>query len=84
MLCQRASIDYNSEKGLALSDYENLMTLSLLDSVKYKSFVNMSYEYMRYFYYKQYNMNKNCEDAKKSILYCEKILASDLKMKILY
>lgn len=75
----RASIDYNSEKGLALSDYENLLTLSLADSVKYKSFVNMSYEYMRYFYYKQYNMNKNCEDAKKSILYCEKILASDPK-----
>ena len=75
----RASIDYNSEKGLALSDYENLLSLSLADSVKYKSFVNMSYEYMRYFYYKQYNMNKNCDDARKSIIYCDKILASDPK-----
>ena len=75
----RASIDSTSEKGYAFSDYQSLIKLSQQDSAKYLKNLTTSYEYMRYYYFKQYNMNKKCEDAKNSILYCDKILAIDPK-----
>jgi hypothetical protein len=34
---------------------------------------------MRYYYFKQYNITKKCEDAKNSILYCNKMLVYDPK-----
>ena len=32
-----------------------------------------------YYHFKQYNLNKKCEDAKNSVLYCDKMLAIDPK-----
>ena len=75
----RASIDSTSEKGYAFNDYQSLIKLSQQDSAKYIKNLTTSYEYMRYYYFKQYNMNKKCDDAKNSILYCNKILAIDPK-----
>jgi tetratricopeptide (TPR) repeat protein len=75
----RAAVDSTSEKGLAKPYYERLAELSLADSAKYSKYLTTSYEYLRYYYFKQYNLNKKCEDAKKSILYCDKILAIDAK-----
>jgi len=76
----RASVDSTKEfKGLAFTDYQNLIKLSMQDSVKYSKNLTTSYEYMRYYYLKQYDTNKKCEDAKNAILYCNKILATDPK-----
>jgi len=76
----RASIDSTKEfKGLAFTDYQNLIKLSLQDSAKYSKNLATSYGYMSYYYLKQYDTNKKCEDAKNAILYCNKILATDPK-----
>jgi tetratricopeptide (TPR) repeat protein len=75
----RAIIDSTSENGLAKTDYEALMKLALKDSAKYSKDLATAYDYLRYYYFKQYNMNKKCDDAKNSILYCDKILAIDAK-----
>ncbi|HNW98615.1 MAG TPA: tetratricopeptide repeat protein [Bacteroidales bacterium] len=75
----RSIVDSTSELGLAKPYYENLVTLSLADSAKYVKYLTTAYSYLRYYYFKQYNMNKKCEDAKKSIGYCDKILAIDPK-----
>jgi tetratricopeptide (TPR) repeat protein len=75
----RAIVDSTSEKGLAKPYYERLAVLSLADSAKYSKYLTTSYEYLRYYYFKQYNLNKKCEDAKQSIIYCDKILVIDPK-----
>jgi predicted Zn-dependent protease len=74
-----ANMDTTNEKGLAKKYYEALIPLYLKDSTKYVKEVSQAYDYLRYYYFKQYNMNKKCEDAKNSILYCDKMLAIDVK-----
>ncbi|MFA5782531.1 MAG: hypothetical protein WC868_09720, partial [Bacteroidales bacterium] len=59
--------------------YEALIVIYLNDSAKYAKDISTAYDYMRYYYFKQYNLNKKCEDAKSSILYCDKMLAIDPK-----
>lgn len=75
----RAIVDSTSELGLAKPYYEKLIELSLADSAKYGKYLQTPYEYLRYYYFKQYNLNSKCEDAKQSIIYCDKILAIDPK-----
>jgi tetratricopeptide (TPR) repeat protein len=75
----RAVVDSTSEKGLAKPYYERLATLSLLDSTKYSKYLSTAYDYLRFYYYKQYLINKKCEDAKNCIVYCDKLLAIDPK-----
>ncbi|MGD0711692.1 MAG: tetratricopeptide repeat protein [Bacteroidales bacterium] len=74
-----ANIDTTSEKGLAKKFYEQLIVLYMKDSTKYVKELSQAYDYMRYYYFKQYNITKKCEDAKKSIIYCDKMLAYDPK-----
>jgi tetratricopeptide (TPR) repeat protein len=74
-----ANIDTTSEKGLAKKYYEQLIALYMKDSTKYVKELSQAYDYMRYYYFKQYNITKKCEDAKNSILYCNKMLAYDPK-----
>jgi tetratricopeptide (TPR) repeat protein len=65
--------------GLAKPYYESLITLALKDSAKYSKDLASAYSYLRFYYYKQWNLNKKCEDGKNSIMYCDKILAIDPK-----
>lgn len=74
-----ASIDSTSEKGLAKPYYEDLIVLALKDSAKYSKDLVNAYSYLRFYYFKQWNANKKCDDGKNSILYCDKILAIDPK-----
>jgi tetratricopeptide (TPR) repeat protein len=74
-----ANIDTTSEKGLAKKYYDQLIVLYMKDSTKYVKELSQAYDYMRYYYFKQYNLTKKCEDAKNSIRYCDKMLAIDPK-----
>ncbi|MFA5782081.1 MAG: tetratricopeptide repeat protein [Bacteroidales bacterium] len=74
-----ANIDSTSELGRAKKYYEALIVIYLNDSAKYAKDISTAYDYMRYYYFKQYNLNKKCEDAKISIIYCDKMLAIDPK-----
>jgi tetratricopeptide (TPR) repeat protein len=74
-----ANIDTTSEKGLAKKYYEQLIVLYMKDTTKYAKELSQAYDYMRYYYFKQYNITKKCEDAKNSILYCNKMLVYDPK-----
>lgn len=73
------SIDTAFTLGTAVKWYEVLIPLALADTVKYARDIYTAYDYIRFYYYKQYILNKKCEDAKKSVEYCEKILAIDPK-----
>jgi len=74
-----ANIDSTCELGRAKKYYEALIVIYLNDSAKYVKDISTAYDYMRYYYFKQYNMNKKCEDARNSLVYCDKILAIDPK-----
>lgn len=74
-----SNIDSTSEKGIAKPYYEELIKLSLKDSAKYSKDLVVAYSYLSYYYFKQYNTTKKCEEAKNSIAYCEKILTIDPK-----
>lgn len=66
-------------QGLAKPWYDRLITLSLADSVKYVKYLSIGYDYERFYHYKTYLVSKKCEDAKKSIAFCDKVLAIDPK-----
>lgn len=75
-----ANIDTTSVLGMAKPYYEALVSLCLkTDSVKYIKDISEGYGYLMYYYYKQYNLNKKCEDAKNALLYCDKMLAIEAK-----
>ncbi len=73
------NIDTLYKLGSTAKYYEMLIPLALKDSVKNIKDIYTAYDYLRFYYYKQYLINKKCEDAKKSIAFCEKILAIDPK-----
>lgn len=68
-----------SFRGLAKPWYDKLTTLSLADSAKFSKYLLTAYDYERFYYFNQYLASKKCEDGKKSIAFCEKILAIDPK-----
>lgn len=75
-----ANMDTTSILGLAKPHYEALISICLkTDSVKYIKDISEAYSYLMPYYFKQYNLNKKCEDAKNAILYCDKMLAIDAK-----
>jgi tetratricopeptide (TPR) repeat protein len=75
-----ANMDTTSALGLAKPYYEALISIYLkTDSVKYVKDISEAYSYLMPYYFKQYNLNKKCEDAKNAILYCDKMLAIDAK-----
>jgi len=69
-------MDTNTTFGLAKPYYEQLIVLSVQqDSVKYLREIKEAYDYLRFFYFKKYNVTKKKEDAAAAAAYCEKILA---------
>jgi len=75
-----ANMDTTSALGLAKPHYEALISICLkTDSIKYIKDISEAYSYLMPYYFKQYNLNKKCEDAKNAILYCDKMLAIDAK-----
>lgn len=80
----RAQVNSGIDDSLKISGsakpyYEDLITLALKDSAKYSKDIVSAYSYLRFYYFKQWNLNKKCEDGKNSIMYCDKILAIDPK-----
>ena len=71
------NLDPETDKGLAKPVYEKLIEKALVDTVKYSKEIIEAYEYLSYFYLKQFNLTKDQENGKKSIEYCEKILMLD-------
>jgi len=50
---------------------------ALVDTVKYSKELVEAYEYLSYYYLKQFNITKEQENGRKSIEYCQKILVLD-------
>jgi len=69
-------MDTNTTLGLAKPYYEQLITLAVQqDSVKYLREIREAFDYLRFYYFKRYNVTKKREDAAAAAAYCEKILA---------
>ena len=66
--------------GKAKPYYEALIEQCVkTDSVKYIKDISEAYGYLMYFYFNQYNKTKVCDDAKKSLMYIEKMILIDPK-----
>ncbi len=75
----RAKLNINMDTayklGTAVKWYNVLLPYALKDTAKYSKDVYTAYDYIRFYTYKQYIRSKNCDDAKKCIENCDKILA---------
>lgn len=71
----KSKLDPDATFGLAKLVYMQFIEKSLPDSAKYVKDIFEAYSYLSYYYFVQYNDRKNPEDARNSIMYCEKALA---------
>ncbi|HTX89483.1 MAG TPA: tetratricopeptide repeat protein [Bacteroidales bacterium] len=71
------NLDPETDKGLAKPIYEMMIEKALVDTVKYSKELVEAYEYLSYYYLKQFNITKEQENGRKSIEYCQKILVLD-------
>ncbi len=71
------NLDPETDKGLAKPVYEMMIDKALVDTVKFSKELVEAYEYLSYFYLKQFNLTKEQDNGRKSIEYCQKILMLD-------
>ena len=72
------NLDPESDEGLAKPVYEQILEITLEDTVKYHKQRLEAYYYMAYYYYHQYVLNKKDKDlARESMKYNKDVLAID-------
>ncbi|MDP4281682.1 MAG: tetratricopeptide repeat protein [Bacteroidota bacterium] len=67
--------DPDTKEGLAKPVFEKLIEKALPDSAKYTKELIESYEYLSYYYLKQFNTTHDQQTGTKGIEFCHKILA---------
>lgn len=72
-----ANLDPESDLGLAKPVYESILEISREDTLKYVKERMESYYYLAYYYFKQYNLTKDKENAFICQDYCNLILLSE-------
>lgn len=71
------NLDPETKEGLAKPVWETLVPKLEVDSVKYAKDLQEAYEYLAFYYFKQYNITKEQDNGRKAIEFSRKIQAID-------